>query len=369
MKRAILTLTTAVALSSCAPMGPNYQRTELETPSQFKESSTWKYARPADHQPRGAWWRIFGDATLNRLEDQAAADNPDLRAALLRVEQARIVARGSSAQLLPDAFIMPNAERRQDSENLQRSNVESVDFGGLRNSFRLPLDASYEVDFWGRVRRSIEAAGADADAAAALGETARLTLQADMAQNYFALRSVQAEMDILTATAGLRRRALQLLRDRFAGGAIGELDVARVDSELAVSESDLAAAERRRAELVNAIAVLAGRPASTFNLKVTALSGAPPAVPAGVPADLLQRRPDIAEAERRMAAANARIGVAKAAFFPSIRLTGRVGLGIIQHERPLHSGQQGMGYRAVHQLPHLRAVGEPVRLCRAEAPV
>ena len=307
-------------------MGPNYARPDVETPSQFKESNAWHYARPADHLPRGAWWRIFGDPALNRLEEQAAANNPDLRGAMLRVEQARLVARGSSAQLLPDGAFTPSAERRQDSATLRRSSADNVDFGGLRNTFRLPLDASYEVDFWGRVRRSIEAANADAGAAAAFGETARLTLQADMAQNYFALRSVQAEMDLLRGAMDLRRKASKLLRDRFEGGAIGELDVARVDTELAGTESDLAAMERRRAELVNAIATLAGRPASSFDVKVTALSGSPPAVPAGVPADLLQRRPDIAEAERKMAAANARIGVAKTAFFPTVRLTGRAGL-------------------------------------------
>src|SRR6186997_796097 len=141
----LIILLTVAALTGCAPMGPDYRRPELETPAQFKESSTWKYARPADHLPRGAWWRVFGDATLNRLEDQAAANNPDLRAAMLRVEQARLVARGSSAQLLPSADFTPAAERRLDSGNLRRSNIDAGDFGGLRNSFRLPLDASYEI--------------------------------------------------------------------------------------------------------------------------------------------------------------------------------------------------------------------------------
>lgn len=125
----LLILLTIIALAGCAPMGPDYRRPELETPSQFKESSTWKYARPADHLPRGAWWSVFGDATLNRLEDQAAANNPDLRAAMLRVEQARLVSRGSSAQLLPNASFTPSAERRLDSANLRRSNIDAEDFG------------------------------------------------------------------------------------------------------------------------------------------------------------------------------------------------------------------------------------------------
>jgi multidrug efflux system outer membrane protein len=326
MNHIFLTLAAVMGLAACAPLGPNYQRPDLDTPSHFKEGGAWRYARPADHLPRGAWWTVFGDSTLNRLESQAAADNPDLRAAMLRVEQARVVARGATSGLLPNLSATPSAERRQDSSNLRRSGFDQVDFGGLRNSFRLPLDASYEVDFWGRVRRSIEAARADAEAAAALGETARLTLQADLAQNYFSLRAVQAEMDLLAKTVGLRRQALKVERDRFAEGAVSELDPARGESELAGAESDLTALERRQVELVQAIAVLVGRPASSFDLKVSPLSGKPPAVPAGVPADLLQRRPDIAEAERKMAAANARIGVARAAFFPSIRLTGRAAL-------------------------------------------
>jgi multidrug efflux system outer membrane protein len=328
MKRPLVSLTAALAAfqTACAPMGPDYRRPDVETPSHFKESSTWKIARPADHLPRGSWWTVFGDSTLNRLQHQAAGENPNLRAALLRVEQARLVARGSRDELLPNASLIPSAERRGDSGNLRRSNFDDFDFGGTRNTFRLPLDASYEIDFWGRVRRSIEAADADAQAQAALAETARLTLQADLAQNYFALRSVQAEIDILRATVELRRRALKVITDRFQGGATSELDKSRTETEVAGAESDLAELERRRLLLVNAIAVLAGRPASTFDLTVRPLSGVPPSVPSGVPADLLQRRPDIAEAERRMAAANARIGVAKAAFYPSVRLFGRLAL-------------------------------------------
>ncbi len=325
MKRIGMVLTLAV-VSGCAPMGPNYRRMEVETPANYKESATWKFAKPADHLPRGEWWTVFGDSVLNRLEKQAAADNPALRAALLRVEQARVVARGASGELLPRVGLNPSAERRGESGNLRRSNIEDGNSGAAGatwNAFRVPLDASYEIDFWGRVRRSIEAAQADAEAAAALGETAKLTLQADLAQNYFTLRSVQAEVELLRSSVELRQRALKLVRDRFEGGATSELDVARTESELAGSQSDLAGLEKRRAELVNAIAVLAGRPASSFHLEVKALSGAPPAVPGGVPAELLQRRPDIAEAERKMAAASAWIGAARAAFYPSVRLLGR----------------------------------------------
>jgi multidrug efflux system outer membrane protein len=279
----------AAFLTACAPMGPDFRRPDVETPSQFKESSTWKIARPADHLPRGSWWTVFGDATLNSLQNQAAAENPNLRAALLRVEQARLVARGSRDDLLPNASFNPSAERRGDSGNLRRSNFDDFDFGGTRNTFRLPLDASYEIDFWGRVRRSIEAADADAQAQAALAETARLTLQADLAQNYFALRSVQAEIDILRATVELRRRALKLITDRFQGGATSELDKSRTETEVAGAESDLAELERRRLELVNAIAVLAGlhlrshRPSAVRRTAVRSVrdSGGPAPAPSG----------------------------------------------------------------------------------------
>jgi multidrug efflux system outer membrane protein len=324
---------------------------DVETPSHFKESGVWKYARPADHLPRGSWWTVFGDSTLNRLESQAAADNPNLRAALLRVEQARLVARGAWAGLLPTASINPSATRAGDSENVRRSSNSTTSFVGTRNTFSLPLDASYEIDFWGKVRRTIEAARADADAAAALGETARLTLQADMAQNYFALRSVQAEIDLLEASVKLRDKGLTLVRNRFLGGATSELDVSRAETELAGTQSELAGLQKRRAELMNAIAVLAGRPASSFDLKVKALDGAPPGVPAGVPAALLQRRPDIAEAERRMAAANARIGVAKAAFFPSIRLLGGGGLESSQTKNLFERGSRTWSLGASINFP------------------
>ncbi len=327
MKSLRLILLAAATLSGCAPVGPDYHRVDVETPSYFKESNEWKFARPADATPRGAWWTVFRDATLNNLESQLAAGNPNLRAALLRVEQARLLARGSRVGLLPSATFSPSAIRRSTSNNvLQGSNTPVTGLESTHNVFSLPLDASYEIDFWGRVRRTIEAADADAQAAAALGETARLTLHADMAQNYFALRSVQAEIVLLEDSVVLRGQSLKLERDRLKGGATSGLEVARSEAELAAVESELAGLQKRRAELVNAIAVLAGRPASTFDLKVKPLEGAPPSVPAGVPAALLQRRPDISEAERRMAAANARIGVAKAAFFPSIRLVGTAGL-------------------------------------------
>ena len=311
-------------LGSCAPMGPNYVKPEVVADPRSKEEGVWRDARPADGVPRGEWWRVFGDGELDRLEAMAAEGNPGLRAAMLRVEQARLVVRGAQVELLPDANVRPSADRRGDSGNLRRSRGDVAFFGATWNQFRVPLEASWELDFWGRVRREVEAAGAEAGAAAALGEAAKLALQADVAQSYFALRTVEAEMVILRETVALRERATGLVRDRFRSGAISELDVARAETETADAQAELAVLEQRRAGLVNMMATLAGRRATSFELKVAPLAGTPPQVPAGVPADVLQRRPDVAEAERRLAAASARIGAAKAAFFPSVRLTGRL---------------------------------------------
>ncbi|MGI8605093.1 MAG: efflux transporter outer membrane subunit [Verrucomicrobiales bacterium] len=326
----LLSLALAAFFTGCALVGPDYERPEIELPASFKESQTWRRARPRDHETRGEWWRVFNDPTLNRLEARADAGNRGLRAAMLRVMQARELARGAGAGLLPDVDFNSSFDRRRTSGTLQQSSSDFFSEGGsfsgrTRNSYRLPIEASWEIDFWGKVRRSIEAVAAEADAAAALYENARLALHADLAQNYFALRSLEAELDLLRSSVALRGETLGLVRNRFQGGATNELDVVKAETELAATESEAVALEKLRSELINAIAVLVGQPASSFSLSVRPLREEPPAVPAGVPSDLLERRPDVAEAERRTAAANARIGVAKAAFFPSVRLTGRAG--------------------------------------------
>jgi len=319
-----MVLLGVLSMVGCAPMGPDYRRPELVTDARYKEEGVWRFAVPADAVPRGAWWRVFRDAELDRLEELAGAGNPGLRAALLRVDQARVAARGTAVDFLPEANARVSADRRGDSGNLRRSRGDVAFFGATWNQFRVPLEAAWELDFWGRVRRTVEAAEADAGAAAALAASARLTMEADLAQNYFAARTVQSEIETLEATVDLRKRAVGLVNDRFRSGAISELDVARAETELAGGEADLAALRQRRSELVHAMATLTGQAATSFRCETRALAGEPPAIPAGVPADLLQRRPDIAESERRMAAASARIGAAKAAFFPSVRLTGRL---------------------------------------------
>ena len=313
-------------LQGCA-VGPNYHRPETALPADYKskELGSWKTGTPLDNVPKGTWWEIFGDDTLNELESQAAQANQQLKAAIARVDQARATARVARSELLPSLNLDPSFTRERYSPNQMPS------FGSLTvNNFQTPLDLSYEIDLWGRVRRGFESARAEAAASLAAFHNVLLTLQADVAQNYFLLRSLDAEIASVTSTVGLRKEQLQLVRSRFEGGIGNELDIARAETELATTEAEAASLAKRRVELENALAILVGASPAAFKLAAleranTNWNPQPPAVPAGLPADLLERRPDVADAERQLAAANARIGVAKAAFFPVLRLTGSGG--------------------------------------------
>jgi multidrug efflux system outer membrane protein len=320
-------LTALPAFAGSLTIGPDYKRPTNSVASHYKAESLgeWKEGRPLDHVPKGAWWEIFGDETLNDLQRRATAANQELKAAVARVDQARATARVARSELLPTLDANPSWTRQHYSPN------QNPSFGDITAStFSAPLDLSYEIDLWGRVRRGFE--GARADAQASLGDFYHvlLTLQADVAQNYFALRALDAEIATVTSTVSLRKEQVQLVRSRFEGGIGNELDVSRAETELATTEAEAAQLAKRRAELENALAVLVGESPVTFQL--AALNEAdqqwhpvPPVVPAGLPAELLERRPDVATAERQLAAANARIGVAKAAFFPVLRLTGSGG--------------------------------------------
>ena len=329
MKHALLSLAPIVtlALAGCA-VGPNYKRPPTETPAHYKAEAlgSWKEGQPGDHVPKGDWWNIFGDETLNDLQGRATGANQELKAAVARVEQARATARVARSELLPTL----NADSSYTRQRFSPNQVPS--FGDLTaNNYRGALDLSYEIDLWGRVRRGFESARADAQASLAAFHNVLLTLHADVAQNYFALRALDSEISTVTSTVRLRKEQLQLVRSRFENGIGNQLDVARAETELASTQAEAASLAKRRAELENALAILVGENPSTF--KFAAASGddgikwspAPPTIPAGLPADLLERRPDVSEAERQLAAANARIGVAKAAFFPVLRLTGSGG--------------------------------------------
>jgi outer membrane protein, multidrug efflux system len=330
-----LTLNLSVLLAAALPaaaglltVGPDYKQPTNSVPDRYKaaELGEWKQGQPLDHVPKGNWWEIFGDETLNALQRRATEANQELKAAVARVEQARSVARVARSELLPTINVDPNFTRQRYSPNQVPS------FGNVTaNTFRAPLDLSYEIDLWGRVRRGFEGARADAQASLAAFHNVLLSLHADVAQNYFALRALDAEIATVTSTVGLRQEQMKLVRSRFDGGIGNELDVSRAETELAITEAEAASLAKRRAELENALAVLVGENPSTFHFAaVTSSDGkmwnpTPPEIPAGLPADLLERRPDVSEAERQLAAANARIGVAKAAFFPVLSLTGSGG--------------------------------------------
>src|SRR5437016_5804181 len=329
MKHALLSLVPIVTLASagCA-VGPNYNRPTTDTPAYYKAEAlgSWKEGQPVDHVPKGDWWKIFGDESLNDLQGRATGANQELKAAVARVEQARATARVARSELLPTL----NADSSYTRQRFSPNQVPS--FGDLTaNNYRGALDLSYEIDLWGRVRRGFESVRADAQASLAAFHNVLLSLHADVAQNYFALRALDSEISTVTSTVRLRKEQVQLVRSRFENGIGNELDVARAETELASTQAEAASLAKRRTELENALAILVGENPSTFKFATASGDGgtrwnpAPPKIPAGLPSDLLERRPDISEAERQLAAANARIGVAKAAFFPVLRLTGSGG--------------------------------------------
>ncbi|WP_298036740.1 efflux transporter outer membrane subunit [uncultured Desulfuromonas sp.] len=318
--RHIIALTLFSLLLAGCTLGPDYLRPEVDTPLAWKEGAPWKEAAPMDGAPKGSWWEIYGDPVLNGLEEEAAAANQDLRAAAARVDQARALARIDEADLLPRVDLNPAAGRARTPGDFA--------FGGkgvTGDSYSVPFDLSYEIDLWGRVRRSAEASRADAGASLADYRNVLLVLQAEVAGNYFALRSLDAEIALLERTVGLRRENLELVASLFEHGQVGRLDVARAETELATTEAEALGVQKRRAELEHALAVLLGRAAAGFALSPAPLDLTPPAVAPGLPSSLLERRPDVGAAERQMAAASARIGIARTAFFPAIRLTGSAG--------------------------------------------
>jgi hydrophobe/amphiphile efflux-1 (HAE1) family protein/NodT family efflux transporter outer membrane factor (OMF) lipoprotein len=320
-----LLLTATTAKAGTWEVGPDYHPPTNSAPGAYKaeDLGRWKEGAPLDNVPKGPWWTVFHDADLDTLQDQAVLASPQLKSAVARVDEARAVARVARADLLPNLTAYPSFIRQRYSPNEQPS------FGTLTaNTWSTPLDLSYEVDLWGGVRRSFESARAEAQASLASFYNVLLTLQTDVAQNYFALRSLDAEIAIVNGTVGLRHEQVNLVQSRFNGGIGNELDIARAETELATTEAEASSLAQRRAQMENALAILAGQNPSAFRLpsiNTTNWNPAPPEIPAGLPSDLLERRPDVAIAERQLASANAKIGVAKASFFPTIELTGSGG--------------------------------------------
>ena len=320
-----LALATTLVAAGCMHVGTDYVRPKATLPASYVETGPWKEAAPSDELIRGKWWEIYGDPVLNRLEEQARLSSPRIQAAAARVDQARAVLGFTEAGRYPTLDFSPDASRYRVSGN-RPDQPEKVagNHEYTTSRFKLPLYASYEIDLWGKLSRLEESAGKRMEASVAAYYGVMLTLQSDLAQTYFQLRAADEELLLLTRGIELRERARDLVGSRKRGGLASELDLARVETELAATQSEAQAALRRRNELQNALSVLIGTP-GPFEFNVEPFVPQPPLIPVGMPADLLERRPDVAEAERLLAARNADIGVAQAALFPSIKLTGALG--------------------------------------------
>jgi NodT family efflux transporter outer membrane factor (OMF) lipoprotein len=320
--------------TGCA-VGPQYKKPAIETSAQYKEgpvtaeaeAKTWKTATPQDEAGRGKWWELFGDSQLNALEEKVIVSNQTLKGAEAQYREARAQVRVDRAGYYPTITTSPSVTRSRASENRSfnlstgSGSSGSVTGVGTTTNYSLPIDLSYEVDVWGRIRRTVEASSANAQASAADVETARLSLQAELAFDYFTLRALDAQKALLDSTVVTFEKALQLTRNRHDAGIASGADVAQAETQLETTRAQDIDVGIQRAQLEHAIALLIGQSASTFSISSIAIEGPPPDIPEGLPSQLLERRPDIAAAERRVAAANAQIGVAQAAFFPSLLLS------------------------------------------------
>jgi multidrug efflux system outer membrane protein len=314
----------AALLAGCA-VGPDYKRPDVPTPAAFSEKGPWKVAEPRDSVPKETWWTLFNDPELNRLEEKAAAASPTLRAALARYDEALAAARAAQGVLSPTIGVNPSAYRERFSGHRQTQFPATL-APYTTSSFDLPLDLSYEIDVFGAARRSLENARSLAEAQGATYQSVLLTLEANVATNYFQLRSLATQAKLLGENVALLQDALDLVQKLRRGGANSDLDVYQARTELETVKASAAATERAMARERHALAVLIGENPESFSLDPKPLGAEVPAIPVGLPSDLLERRPDVAAAERTLAAANARIGIAKAAFFPSISLTAFAGV-------------------------------------------
>jgi multidrug efflux system outer membrane protein len=310
-------------LAGCK-VGPNYERPPAPAPEAYKTQAPWRVAAPKDALPKGAWWEVFNDAELNGYEQQLLAANQNLVAARNHLEGARSLARVTSAGFFPQASVDPNASRTRYAAD--RPEVLTTGNRPLtQNTFGVPFSVNYEPDLFGRVRRSMEASNATLQASAANMYNIQLVLSAELAADYFSLRELDAETQVVQNSVDIEQKGLQLVVSRHNGGVASGLDLAQQQTLLDSTISQLYLVKQQRDQFEHAIAVLTGNPAATFSVAVKPLAASPVPVPLGVPSDLLERRPDIATAERQMAYQNAEIGVAKAAFYPQLTLFGSGG--------------------------------------------
>lgn len=311
----------AVACAACTA-GPRYAppAPPFPPPEAFKEAGSWKAAEPGDGTPRGSWWEVFGDERLNGLEARLAVSNQTLKAAQAQFDQARALLRSARAARYPQVGAAAGVAATEQSETRAHASDPT-----RYDDYLLRVDASYEADLWGRVRSTTSAARASAQASAADLESVALSLRTDLAASYFLLRALDAEAQILDSSVAALERALELTTNRHRGGIASLADVAQAEAQLQATRAQAIDVRARRATVEHAIAVLVGAAASSFSLEPLPLASDPPPVGAGLPSALLERRPDVAAAERRVAAASAQVGVAASAFYPLVVLTGNAG--------------------------------------------
>jgi outer membrane protein, multidrug efflux system len=356
--RSFAIIGAAIFCLSACDLAPKYVEPGVEIPTKFKEAVGWAPARPGDDVPRGAWWRCFKDPALNELEAQLDVGNQDIQAALARMERAQAFTQKAEAEFLPlvqsGGALSANKQsahrplRKADSPTTLQNVAESAISGRPPNeptffgNNRLGLQASYEIDLWGRVRNLVESGRAQEQASAADFETLMLSLHAELARDYVKLRGLDSERRLLESTRAIYAEALRVTKQRLDAGVASPADAPRAEAQLEEVNARIAALAARRAELEHAIATLTGKPASSFSVRVAHERNAFAPPRWGAPSALLQRRPDVAAAERRVAAANASIGVARAAFFPrfTINLSGGTqdtGLGLLSLRNTLWS--------------------------------
>jgi len=322
--RALLGLTVCVLIGGCT-VGPKYQRPTATVPAKWDVSEPWRESLPKDAAAKGEWWSVFNDDELTSLEKQAFDANQTIKVSAARLEQARASAAVQVATQFPNLSTNPNALRQRLSGNRPANSNFPVNSPVSQSNNVLPFTVGYEVDLFGRRRRNIEAAQASYQASAADLENVRLVITAELAGDYFSLRQLDTELGILNRTVETLQKALQLVDSRHKGGVASGLDVAEEETLLNTTRTQAILLQQQRKQFEDAIAVLVGKPAPEFHLSPKELKDEPPALDAGLPSDLLERRPDVAEAERQMAVANAQIGIARAAYYPSLNLFGNGG--------------------------------------------
>ncbi len=329
--RATLFAGVALAMTAGCNLAPKYTRPSTPstsayrelTPADYKNMDGWKVAQPQDDRIRGKWWQMFSDPLLGQLEELVDTSNQSLVQAFANYRSARALVGEARSQLFPTVTAVPSITRQR--SGTASSGTASHGSPSTTTTYQLPVDATWEIDLWGQIRNSVEAYADEAQASAADLENTRLSLQAQLAVYYFELRSQDAQRQLYDNTVAAYQKDLELVKIRHEGGIASDLDVAQAETQLEVAIASATDLGINRALYEHAIAVLAGKSASTFSIPVAPLRGDPPGIPVGVPSQLLERRPDIAAAERRVAEANANIGVAKAAFFPTLTLSGDVG--------------------------------------------